>query len=149
MKMIRRAACLTALAALAATAWPAQAAGPYTIKGGGGANFSSGPVLVANLRGPACADAIALHPAQGVDSQILDGRGFANRWVAIDWSAEQNMGGLDLTLFDATCAQIFIAGHQMATNTPGRWVLPFPGNVRYAVFSSRLATNVTFSVNPM
>ena len=149
MKFIRRTACLLLLALTVATAWPAHAAGPYTIKYGLGGSFSSGTALLKASKGPACADTVTQHPAQGVDSVILDARPYAGRVVHLDWSAEQRPagGGVDANFFNSSCFEEIIGGASYVSRAPGRWTFFVPPASRWMVVSSSSVVNMSFHIN--
>jgi hypothetical protein len=147
MKIIRRTACLLLVGAASTAAWPAQAAGPYTIKGGTGAAFASGAWTMNAARGPACNASVVNHPGQGVDSYTVEVGGFAGRFVNIDWSAEQDQGRLEIKWYNATCDIAIIAGQATSAENPGRWTTLVPSDARWVVVAPALMANVTFSIN--
>ena len=147
MKIIRRTALLLLVAVGAVAAWPAHAAGPYTIKGGTGAAFASGSWVMNAARGPACNPTVVTHPGQGVDSYTLEVSGFAGRFVNIDWSAEQDNGRLEVKWFNSTCDVAIVAGQALSAENPGRWTTLVPSDARFVVVAPALMTNVTFSIN--
>lgn len=148
MKFIRRTACLLLVALGAATAWPAEAAGPYNIKGTGtGVSFASGSWTMTAARGPACNPTVLLHPGQGVDSYTVDVSGMAGRLVALDWSAEVDQGRLETRIFNGTCDIAIINGQPTFSENPGRFVFVLPAEARYLVVAPNLAYNVKFTLN--
>lgn len=147
MNTLRRIACIAAASAAVAAAWPAQAAGPYTIRGGGGQAASTGGFVMSAARGPACNASVTQHPGQGVDSQTLGASGFAGKRVNLNWNAEDDRGGLEVAFYDGACNMAITAGQSTYSANPGVWNFLVPAEARWIVVTSSYAFNVTFSIN--
>ena len=149
MKIIRRTALLLFVVVGGAAAWPAQAAGPYTIQGGlGGGAVATGAWLMNASSVAACNDAVVGHPGQGVDSYALNVSQWAGRFVHIDWSAQVDNGRLEVKWYKANCQAAIIAGQATSAENPGRWTTLVPSEAKWVVVAPALMANVSFSINP-